>query len=112
LTSLKNEIAELKNENITLRYESSLLSARVAQFESKPVVISDSEVLLKLLREISQGNSSEFNVIVYGSGSQTVHRGALGVPRVLSKGIRGLRLITNNLKYLDFFSLIVFVKTL
>ncbi|CAI6356444.1 unnamed protein product [Macrosiphum euphorbiae] len=66
LTSLKNEISELKNENMALRQESSALSARVAQLESKPAVTSDSEVSSKLLREISERNSSEYNVIIYG----------------------------------------------
>ncbi|KAE9541267.1 hypothetical protein AGLY_004512 [Aphis glycines] len=66
LTSLKNEISELKNENIVIRRESSALSARVAQLESKPAVTLDSDVSSKLLREISERNSSEYNVIVYG----------------------------------------------
>jgi len=37
----------------------------VAQLESKPAVPSDSEVSSKLLREISERNSSEYNVIIY-----------------------------------------------
>ncbi|CAI6352048.1 unnamed protein product [Macrosiphum euphorbiae] len=51
---------------MALRQESSALSARVAQLESKPAVTSDSEVSSKLLREISERNSSEYNVIIYG----------------------------------------------
>ncbi|KAL4091345.1 hypothetical protein QTP88_026047 [Uroleucon formosanum] len=66
LTSLKNEISELKNENIALRHESSAISAQVAQLKSKLAVTSDSEVSSKLLREISERNSSEYNVIIYG----------------------------------------------
>ncbi|KAL4100708.1 hypothetical protein QTP88_020742 [Uroleucon formosanum] len=62
LTSLKNEISELKNENIALRHESSAISARVAQLESKLAVTSDSEVSSKLLREISERSSSEYNL--------------------------------------------------
>jgi len=66
LTSLKNEISELKNENVALHHELSAISARVAQLESKPAATSDSEVSSKLLLKISERNSSEYNVIVYG----------------------------------------------
>jgi len=77
LTSLKKEISELKNENMALRHESSALSARVAQLESKPAVTSDSEVSSKLLREIFERNSSEYNVVIYDlseSNSPTINQ--------------------------------------
>jgi hypothetical protein len=57
--------------------------------------------------------------MTYSSDSQTMHRGALGVPRPFSKGTVRLlgtvvyvRFITNSLKCIKLFFLMVFVKTL
>jgi hypothetical protein len=65
LSSLSDQITELKNENSVLRTEVFTLTNRVLQLEANPVSSFNADLSTMILRELSERNFCDLNVIAY-----------------------------------------------